>query len=80
VGLPTRVFEILAARAVHRDLAPAWEGKAGVIPANPLPETAMTVMKFNHFAGGSIYWSPATGAHVVYGAIRATTAQATKAT
>lgn len=23
-----------------------------------------------HYAGGSIYWSPATGAHVIYGAIR----------
>ncbi|WP_432509770.1 SpoIID/LytB domain-containing protein [Kineococcus sp. SYSU DK001] len=26
---------------------------------------------FNHFQGGSIYWSPATGAHAVRGAIRA---------
>lgn len=25
---------------------------------------------FNHFQGGSIYWSPATGAHEVHGAIR----------
>jgi hypothetical protein len=28
------------------------------------------VGRYNHFAGGSIYWSPATGAHVIYGAIR----------
>jgi hypothetical protein len=28
--------------------------------------------RFNHFAGGaSVYWSPGTGAHAVYGAIRA---------
>jgi len=26
--------------------------------------------RFNHFQGGSIYWSPATGAHEVHGAIR----------
>ena len=27
--------------------------------------------RYNHFQGGSIYWSPATGAHEVHGAIRA---------
>lgn len=27
--------------------------------------------RFNHFQGGSIYWSPGTGAHEVHGAIRA---------
>jgi uncharacterized protein with LGFP repeats len=26
--------------------------------------------RFNHFQGGSIYWTPATGAHEVHGAIR----------
>jgi hypothetical protein len=26
--------------------------------------------RFNHFQGGSIYWAPTTGAHVVHGAIR----------
>lgn len=26
--------------------------------------------RFNHFEGGSIYWTPSTGAHVVKGAIR----------
>lgn len=26
--------------------------------------------RYNHFQGGSIYWSPATGAHEVHGAIR----------
>ena len=28
--------------------------------------------RYNHFQAGSIYWSPATGAHEVYGSIRAT--------
>jgi hypothetical protein len=27
--------------------------------------------RFNHFQAGSIYWSPSTGAHAIYGAIRA---------
>lgn len=27
--------------------------------------------RYSHFTGGSVYWSPATGAHEVYGAIRA---------
>lgn len=29
------------------------------------------VGRFNHFQGGSIYWTPSTGAHEVHGAIRA---------
>ncbi|MDQ3395027.1 MAG: hypothetical protein M3512_13065 [Bacteroidota bacterium] len=29
------------------------------------------VGRYNHFQGGSIYWSPSTGAHEVHGAIRA---------
>lgn len=28
------------------------------------------VGKYTHFQNGSIYWSPSTGAHVIYGAIR----------
>ena len=28
------------------------------------------VGRYNHFQGGSIYWTPATGAHEVHGAIR----------
>ncbi|PSN10248.1 hypothetical protein C7271_26285, partial [filamentous cyanobacterium CCP5] len=28
------------------------------------------VGRFNHFQGGSIYWTPSTGAHEVHGAIR----------
>ena len=28
------------------------------------------VGRYNHFQGGSIYWTPSTGAHLVYGAIR----------
>lgn len=29
------------------------------------------VGRYNHFIGGSVYWTPATGAHEVHGPIRA---------
>src|SRR3954465_13609432 len=34
---------------------------------NPTPDG---VGQYRHFQGGSIYWTPATGAHEVHGAIR----------
>jgi len=34
--------------------------------------TPYGVGRFNHFAGGSVYWTPSTGAHEVHGSIRAT--------
>lgn len=37
-----------------------------VTDETPTPET---LGAFNHFERGSVYWSPATGAHEVYGAI-----------
>jgi uncharacterized protein with LGFP repeats len=39
----------------------------------PLTDETTTpdgVGRFNHFQGGSIYWTPTTGAHEVHGAIR----------
>ncbi len=39
----------------------------------PLTDELVTpngVGRYNHFQGGSIYWSPNTGAHLVYGLIR----------
>ncbi|MFC9766741.1 LGFP repeat-containing protein [Rhodococcus jostii] len=33
-------------------------------------ETGASGGAFNHFQGGSVYWSPATGAHSIWGAIR----------
>ena len=47
-------------------------GSNGFLGA-PLTDELTTpdgVGRYNHFQNGSIYWSPATGAHVVYGAIR----------
>jgi len=40
----------------------------------PLTDEVTTpdgVGRFNHFQGGSIYWTPSTGAHTVYGGIKA---------
>jgi hypothetical protein len=47
-----------------------WErGLLGYPLTDELP-TPDGVGRFNHFQGGSVYWSPATGAHEVHGAIR----------
>ncbi|WP_210418914.1 polysaccharide deacetylase family protein [Pseudarthrobacter sp. NIBRBAC000502770] len=47
-------------------------GPAGFLgfPVTDETGTPDGVGRFNHFAGGSIFWSPATGAHEVHGAIR----------
>jgi uncharacterized protein with LGFP repeats len=54
----------------------ALRGPAGVLGYPTTDETATLdgVGRYNHFAGAggaSIYWTPKTGAHAVYGAIRA---------
>ncbi len=40
------------------------------LPVNHETPTPTRFGAFNHFEGGSIYWSPASGAHEVHGAIR----------
>jgi len=47
-----------------------WEGGLLGYPQTNESNTFDGVGKFNHFQGGSIYWHPSSGAHVVYGAIR----------
>ncbi|MCZ2829738.1 N-acetylmuramoyl-L-alanine amidase [Modestobacter sp. VKM Ac-2986] len=62
------------AHAVAEELFPAW-GAAGW-EYGPLgyPTTDTVVLpgggRFVHFQGGSVYWTAATGAHVVRGAVR----------
>ncbi|SDF27635.1 YD repeat-containing protein [Blastococcus aurantiacus] len=47
-----------------------WEaGFLGFPRTNELP-TPDRIGRFNHFEGGSVYWSPRTGAHEVHGLIR----------
>ena len=61
--------------AVYGAIGEKWAqlgGEGGFLGAPLTDETGTPdgVGRFNHFAGGSIYWTPETGAHAVYGAIR----------
>ncbi|ACP31913.1 LGFP repeat-containing protein [Corynebacterium aurimucosum] len=47
-----------------------WEVGSLGFPTTDERATPNGVGNFNHFEGGSIYWSPATGAHTVQGRIR----------
>ncbi len=48
-------------------------GSSGFLgwPRTDESKTPVRAGAFNHFAGGSVYWSPGTGAHEVHGDIRA---------
>ena len=46
-----------------------WEKSQLGYPTTDETKTPDGVGRFNHFQGGSIYWSPSTGAHEVHGAI-----------
>ncbi|BDP41216.1 hypothetical protein DAETH_11850 [Deinococcus aetherius] len=60
---------------VHGDIRAKWEtlGWETSFLGFPITDETTTpdgVGRFNHFQGGSIYWTPATGAHEVHGDIR----------
>ena len=48
-----------------------WERSFLGYPLTDETATPDGIGRYNHFQGGSIYWSPATGAWEVHGAIRA---------
>ena len=48
-----------------------WETSFLGYPLTNETTTPDTIGRFNHFQGGSVYWSPATGAWEVHGGIRA---------
>ena len=48
-----------------------WENGLLGFPLVDETPTPVKAGAFNHFQGGSVYWSPRTGAHPVHGAIRA---------
>uniref|UniRef100_UPI00403C0465 LGFP repeat-containing protein n=1 Tax=Streptomyces hayashii TaxID=2839966 RepID=UPI00403C0465 len=50
--------------------AMGWENSALGFPTTDETRTPNKPGAFNHFQGGSIYWSPTTGAHEIHGAIR----------
>jgi Ca2+-binding RTX toxin-like protein len=65
----------IGSRQVYGDIGikyVALGGEGGFLglPLNSETGTPDGVGRYNHFQGGSIYWTPATGAQVVYGAIR----------
>src|SRR4051812_7882402 len=52
-----------------------WIQLGGVVsllgePLTDETKAADGVGRFNHFQGGSIYWTPQTGAHEIHGPIR----------
>jgi hypothetical protein len=47
-----------------------WENSVLGFPTTDERRTPGRPGAFNHFQSGSVYWSPSTGAHAVYGAIR----------
>ncbi len=47
-----------------------WECSFLGFPLTDETTTPDGVGRFNHFQGGSVYWTPATGAHEVHGSIR----------
>jgi uncharacterized protein with LGFP repeats len=60
---------------VHGLIAQKWQSLGGVggflhAPLTNETTTPDGVGRFNHFQGGSIYWTPNTGAHEVHGNIR----------
>lgn len=65
----TGAFEVHGA---IRDLwaSLGWERSFLGYPVTNETTTADGVGRFNHFQGGSIFWSPFSGAHEVHGAIR----------
>ena len=60
---------------VYGEIGKKWKSLGGVsgllgAPLNDETGTPDGVGRYNHFQGGSIYWTPNTGAHEVHGLIR----------
>jgi uncharacterized protein with LGFP repeats/GH25 family lysozyme M1 (1,4-beta-N-acetylmuramidase) len=66
---PTLTTEVQGAIQVAYLARGGPDGYLGLPATRELP-TPDGEGRFNHFAGGSIYWTPPTGAHTVQGAIR----------
>ncbi|OUJ75795.1 LGFP repeat-containing protein [Hymenobacter crusticola] len=65
----------LGAHEIHGSIRDKWASigweRSGLgYPITDETTTPDKIGRFNHFQGGSIYWSPQTGAHLIYGAIR----------
>ncbi|WP_448625471.1 PQQ-dependent sugar dehydrogenase [Geodermatophilus sp. URMC 64] len=65
----------LGARSVHGAIYQEWGAlrwESGILgfPTTSETRTPDGLGRFNHFEGGSVYWTARTGAHEVHGAIR----------
>lgn len=65
----------LGAHEVHGDIRNKWAALGGVRGILGYPVTDEEPCgpedgRFNHFLGGSIYWTPILGAHAVHGPVR----------
>jgi uncharacterized protein with LGFP repeats len=73
--ISSSIATIVLGFEVHGLIAQKWQslGGANGFLGEPLTNETTTpdgVGRFNHFQGGSIYWTPKTGAHEVHGQIR----------
>lgn len=60
---------------VHGLIRARWQAMGGEVSKLGYPTTNETatpdgIGRYNHFQNGSIYWTPSTGAHEVYGLVR----------
>lgn len=60
------------AHEVHGEILSEYGGPTNFLgyPITDETGTPDGTGRFNHFTGGSIYWTPGTGAHEIHGAIR----------
>src|ERR1044071_2602446 len=66
--------EAISSFQVHGAIGEKWQslgGAGGILGAPTTSETGTSdgAGRYNHFAKGSIYWTPKTGAHEVHGGI-----------
>src|SRR5215211_8438409 len=69
-GLPAQVRWPFGETLEKKWAALGWERSPLGYPTTDELGTPDGVGRFNHFAGGSIYWTPSTGAAAVWGDIR----------
>jgi hypothetical protein len=67
---PSTGAQVVFGAIRHRWAALGWEKSFLGYPVTDESICPDGVGRYNHFQGGSIYWTPATGAHLVYGDIR----------
>lgn len=67
---PSTGAQVVFGAIRHRWASLGWEKSFLGYPVTDESICPDGIGRYNHFQGGSIYWTPTTGAHVVYGSIR----------